>query len=290
MIGQIGQTSVATSWSFPSPTSQVPNLYVKYPASYAEALASVDVPLADDTGSVIRTARGLLYDNRYRTVNVTNQLLCSCISPIYAQIGTAPVAFQPNSTYLFTATGRIINGFRNRDDQGVIGTTSRSAVMGGFITFTTLEYRTCVRSVTFYVSIFGTTPIVFGVFGTNDNLNFKRLSVIDLTLPKALYQQQAGFSYQDNQDQGDNSIQGYVENTLPFVVYDTNTAVPSFFYGAPARLNSDTKPTNPPRTFTFKNETCYSAYMLKHLPQNTADLTADSLDTFNFFVSEIEWG
>ena len=289
-IGQIGQTSITTSWSYMSATSQVPSLYVKYPSSYADALSIVDIPLADNLGNVIRTARGLLYDNRHCTVNVTNQLVCSRISPIYAQTGSASPAFLANSTYLLMSTGRLINGFRYKDDQGDLGTTTRSAVIGGFITFTTLDYRICARSVTFYAIIVGTTPIVFGVYGTNDNLNFKRLSIIDLTLQKSFYQQQAGFNYQDNQDQGDNSIQGYVNNELPFVVYDTNTATPSIFYGAPRKLNADTNPTNPPLTFTFKNDTCYSAYMLKHLPQNTSDIASGASDTFTFYVSEIEWG
>jgi hypothetical protein len=247
----------------------------------------MDIPLVDDTGSVIRTARGLLYDNRYRTANVTNQLLCSCNSPIYTvEAGTNIATFSTNSTYLFTTAGRLINGFRYSADVGKTGTTSRSAAMGGFITFTTLEYRICVRSVTFYFDpvVIGNTSVVFGVYGTNDNLNFKRLSVIDLNLPKTL-KAGSGSTYLDNQ--GD--IQGYVNNTTPFAV-ETNTGVTSVFYGAPNKLSADTRPEFDPRTFTFKNDTCYSTYMLKHLPQNTANLTSDSLDTFTFSVSEIEWG
>jgi len=163
-------------------------------------------------------------------------------------------------------------------------------MVGGFITFTTLEYRICVRSVTFYVTLAesqASSTLVFGVYGTNDNTSFTLLSVIDLMRPKDLYQNVAGNFYQDNQDNGDKSIQGYVQNTVPFGVYDNKRPLSVFygiFYSAPS-LSSDTGAILPPRTFTFQNDTCYSSYMLKHLPQR-----ATAEETFTFFVAEIEWG
>jgi hypothetical protein len=254
----------------------------------------VDIPLVDDMGAFIISARGILYGNRSNAVIVNNQLLCSCISPIYFKLSTGSSVFVANSTYLLMSAGRIVNGFRYFDDQGDIGNTTRSGVMGGFVTFTTLKYRICLRSVTFYSSstwLKSTIlyPVIFGVYGTNDNVNFKQLSVINLTLVKSLYTppggSATGYTYIDNP----NGIDGYV-SASPFEVLDLNTGVSSFFYATPPGLAVDTKSTDPPRIFTFQNDVCYGAYMLKHLPQNVGLNTSTTLDTFSLYISEIEWG
>jgi hypothetical protein len=190
--------------------------------------------------------------------------------------------------------------------------------MGGFITFTTLEYRICVRSVSFYVSdnsglaeIGKTTekllitppPMVFGVYGTNDNINFTRLSTIDLNLPKTscrdiINPDTPNYNYYyDNVNQDVNVamvdiIQGYVTAlALPFAVYNKNDSglqEPSVFYRQVRQSSNDTL-MNQPRTFTFANTTCYSAYMLKHLPDTSARIVS-SAEAFGFYLTEIEWG